>query len=88
MKKYLLATAAATLLAMPANAAVVLNFEGIASNLDTNYPFVQDFYNGGTSSDGTSGTNFGVSFSSNAQAIQLPEYTDADLFQYFAWRDR
>lgn len=75
MKKYLLATAAATLLAMPANAAVVLNFEGIASNLDSNYPFVQDFYNGGTSSDGTSGANLGVSFSSNAQAICLNTQT-------------
>jgi hypothetical protein len=32
---------------------------------------VQNFYNGGTSSDGTSGTNFGISFSSNAQAICL-----------------
>jgi hypothetical protein len=49
-----------------------LTFEGINPTYPTtNYAFVQNFYNGGTSSAGTSGTNFGVSFSSNAQAICL-----------------
>jgi hypothetical protein len=49
-----------------------LTFEGInATYPTTNYAFVQNFYNGGTSSAGTSGTNFGISFSSNAQAICL-----------------
>lgn len=51
---------------------VVLNFEGI----NPNYPNVQttnieNFYNGGTSSAGTSGTNYGITFSSNAIALCL-----------------
>lgn len=49
---------------------IVLDFE----NINTSYPhannvLVQDFYNGGTSSAGTSGTNYGVSFSDNALNI-------------------
>jgi hypothetical protein len=35
------------------------------------FAFVQNFYNGGTSSDGTSGPNFGIGFSNNAQALCL-----------------
>jgi hypothetical protein len=56
-----------------AGASVIdLTFEGInATYPTTNYAFVQNFYNGGTSSAGTSGPNFGISFSSNAQAICL-----------------
>ncbi|HUG22060.1 PEP-CTERM sorting domain-containing protein [Piscinibacter sp.] len=55
-----------------ANAAtIVLDFEGVNATYPSGYAFVQDFYNGGTSSDGTSGTNFGVGFSGNAQAICL-----------------
>jgi hypothetical protein len=51
---------------------VVLNFEGINTPYPTeNYAFINNFYNGGTSSVGTSGTNYGISFSSNAQAICL-----------------
>jgi hypothetical protein len=45
----------------------VLNFEGIG----TDSPRIQDFYNGGVSSDGTSGTDFGISFSPNAIALCL-----------------
>lgn len=56
---------------MPAQANVVLDFEGINATYPSAFAFVQDFYNGGTSSDGTSGTNFGISFSSNALAICL-----------------
>lgn len=51
--------------------AIVLNFEGVNATYPSGYAFVQDFYNGGTSSDGTSGVDYGVSFSSNAQAICL-----------------
>jgi hypothetical protein len=61
-------------LAVPAAAVaapIVLNFEGVNSTYPSGYAFVQDFYNGGVSSDGTSGTNFGVGFSANAQAICL-----------------
>jgi hypothetical protein len=56
-----------------AGAAVIdLTFEGINATYPTNnYAFVQNFYDGGTSSAGTSGTNFGIGFSSNAQAICL-----------------
>ena len=69
-----------TLLLVIASAAVwaaalqaqVLNFEGIAATYpSSNYPFVQGFYNGGTSSDGTTGVNYGVEFSPNALAICL-----------------
>ena len=55
-----------------AQAAVVsLNFEGIAPHPNNNNVFVQNFYNGGTSSIGTSGTNYGVSFGNNALLICL-----------------
>lgn len=50
---------------------VVLNFEGINSTYPSGYAFINNFYNGGTSSDGTTGTNYGITFSSNAQAICL-----------------
>lgn len=60
-------------LAVPASAAVVsLNFEGINATYPTvSYANILDFYNGGTSSAGTSGTNYGISFGSNALAICL-----------------
>lgn len=52
--------------------AQVLNFEGInAVYPSTNYANINNFYNGGTSSQGTSGTNFGIEFSTNALAICL-----------------
>jgi hypothetical protein len=53
-------------------AVVSLNFEGINSSYpSTNYANILEFYNGGTSNQGTSGTNYGVSFGSNALAICL-----------------
>lgn len=58
--------------AITASAAVVdLTFEGINKTYPSGYAFIQQFYNGGTSSDGTSGPNYGVSFPANAQAICL-----------------
>ncbi len=49
-----------------------LTFEGINSPTDTtSYASVENFYNGGTSSVGTSGTNYGISFPTNALAICL-----------------
>ncbi len=54
-----------------ANATVSLDFEGVNATYPSGFSFVQNFYNGGTSSVGTSGTNFGVAFSANAQAICL-----------------
>jgi hypothetical protein len=66
--------AVATLLggAATAQAAVVsLNFEGVNATYPSGYAQILDFYNGGLSSDNTTGTNFGVSFASNARAICL-----------------
>jgi hypothetical protein len=58
--------------AIPAKAAVVhLDFEGINATYPSRYAFVEEFYNGGTSSVGTTGTNYGISFGANAQAICL-----------------
>lgn len=55
-----------------ANAAtVVLNFENIAPYPNSNDVFVQGYYNGGTSSNGSSGTNYGVEFTDNALVICL-----------------
>jgi hypothetical protein len=60
------------MLALPASAAVVsLNFEGIAPYPNNNDVQILDYYNGGTSSIGTSGTNYGVSFGRNALLICL-----------------
>ena len=61
----------ALLAASGASAAVDLNFEGINSTYPSGYAFINGFYDGGTSSDGTTGTNYGITFSSNAQAICL-----------------
>lgn len=67
------AAAAVSLVATGAQASVVvLDFENIAPSYpSTNYPSIEEFYNGGTSSAGTSGTNYGISFSDNALAICL-----------------
>lgn len=69
----LAAGAALALAAGTASAAVVtLPFDGIAA-----YPhlsstiFVQEYYNGGTASNGNSGPNVGVSFGANALIICL-----------------
>lgn len=61
------ATAAAALLAVSgvASAAVItLDFEGLK-----NGEAVQNFYNGGTGSQGSSGTNYGVNFTSATLAL-------------------
>ncbi len=77
MNKLLLSAAATAMLAAgSAGASVVdLNFEGINATYPSGFAFINGFYNGGTSSDGTSGPNYGVSFSSNAQAICLNSTT-------------
>src|SRR5262245_49102125 len=74
MKRILAAAIPIFLLAAPLKAQV-LDFEGINSTYPSGYAFVNGFYNGGTSSDGTSGTNFGIAFSPNAQAICLNSLT-------------
>ena len=71
-KTLIAAALASTALATVAHAAVIdLNFEGINSTYPSAYAFINGFYDGGTSSDGTSGPNYGVTFSPNAQAICL-----------------
>lgn len=58
--------------ATTASAAVVsLNFEDINATYPSGYANILEFYNGGTSSDGTTGTNYGISFGDNALAICL-----------------
>lgn len=75
MKIKLKAAAAAAALALAGGAAsaapVVLDFEGVNGTYPSGYANVEGFYNGGTSSDGTSGTNYGIEFTSNALAICL-----------------
>jgi hypothetical protein len=63
---------AALMAASAASATIDLTFEGINSTYPSNnYAFIQNFYNGGTSSQGTTGPNYGIVFSPNAQAICL-----------------
>ena len=58
--------------AMPAAATTVLGFERVnASYPSTNSADILGFYAGGTSSQGTSGTNFGITFAANAVAVCL-----------------
>jgi PEP-CTERM motif len=72
MKILKLTALIAALTATPASATVIsLNFEGIAPHPNGNNVLVQNYYNGGTSSNGSSGTNFGVGFSANSLAICL-----------------
>lgn len=55
-----------------ANAAIIdLTFEGINATYPSGFAFINGFYDGGTSSDGTTGPNYGITFSPNAQAICL-----------------
>lgn len=69
-RRNLLVTGILLLAAAPALAdVIVLNFENIApypNNPGTNPVAIENYYNGGTSSAGTSGTNYGVYFGSNA----------------------
>lgn len=51
-------------------AVITLDFEGVAE-YPHGYPFILDYYNGGTSSIGSSGPNYGISFGSNAQLVCL-----------------
>ncbi len=54
-----------------ASAVIDLNFEGINATYPSGFAFINGFYNGGMSSDGTTGPNDGIVFSPNAQAICL-----------------
>ena len=74
MKRFMTVVAAAAFSASIAGAQV-LNFEGVNRNYPSGFAFLNGFYNGGTSSDGTTGVNYGITFSSNAQAICLNSQT-------------
>jgi hypothetical protein len=50
---------------------ITLNFENIAPYPNNSNVLIQEFYNGGTASNGLSGTNYGISFSDNSLAICL-----------------
>ena len=73
MKRHALLTAvAAAVLSTAASASpFTLDFENIASYPNNNDVYIQNYYNGGTSSIATSGTNYGVSFGNNALLICL-----------------
>lgn len=78
VRKALLATAATMAMTWGAAAQagiVVLNFENIEPYPSSDYAQVLNYYNGGTSSIGTSGTNYGISFSSNALVLCLNSLT-------------
>lgn len=52
-------------LSLNASASIItLDFEGLGSRAA-----IQDFYNGGTDSDGNSGVNYGISFGGNSLAL-------------------
>lgn len=72
LTKILCAGVALGAMSVPAQADVVsLNFEGVNATYPSGFAQILEFYNGGTSSAGTSGTNYGVSFGSNALALCL-----------------
>lgn len=80
MKKLSIGAVAAAVISLSAAGSasadvVSLNFEGINATYPSGFANVNEFYNGGTSSDGTSGTNYGISFGSNALAICLNSTT-------------
>ena len=52
-----------------------ISFEGIASYPNNNDVLVENFYNGGVSSVGTSGVNYGITFGSNSRVLCLNSQT-------------
>lgn len=62
-------TALATSASMAQAQVITLDFTDVVNPGIGNSTAVGDFYNGGTSGHGTSGTNFGVEFSANTLAI-------------------
>lgn len=54
---------------------ITLDFEDVTTYPNANNVLIQEFYNGGTSSIGTSGTDYGISFSDNSLLICLNSTT-------------
>jgi len=73
--RILSAACLALCLAAPASAYSVLGFEGVNATYPSGSAQILNFYDGGLSSAGTSGTNFGISFSANAVAVCLNSTT-------------
>jgi PEP-CTERM motif len=72
MHRTLLAALATAALTTVAHAGVIdLTFENIAPYPNGNNVLIENYYNGGTSSIGTSGPNYGIGFSSNSLLICL-----------------
>lgn len=69
--KSAIATAFFALVSQTQASTIVLDFEGVNKTHPSGFAYVGGFYNGGTSSDGTTGTNYGIEFTANAQAICL-----------------
>ncbi|MBU3021086.1 PEP-CTERM sorting domain-containing protein [Aestuariibacter sp. A3R04] len=75
--KQLVTAATLSLCSLISQASVIsLDFENIAPYPNTNNVLIQEFYNGGTSSIGTSGTDFGISFSANSLLVCLNSTTE------------
>lgn len=72
----LAAIAAAAPQAVQAAGPVTLNFENIAPYPNPFGVLILDYYNGGTSSIGTSGANYGMSFDSKAHLLCLASTTE------------
>lgn len=56
-------------------ATLTLDFEGIVTHDAVGVANINDFYNGGISSDGTSGADYGITFSQNALGLCLSTLT-------------
>ena len=69
---HFLAAAVFALAALPAQALIVLGFEGVnATYPSTTSADIAGFYGGGVSSQSTTGVNYGINFSANAIAVCL-----------------
>jgi hypothetical protein len=72
LKWFAVVLVAASLASAPAMAGpIVLTFEGVAATYPGSDAQILSFYSGGTSSAGTSGPNYGISFPENALEICL-----------------
>jgi len=71
LPRLVVALAFMTVAASSQAAPITLNFEGIANYPSGTGVLIDQYYNGGTASNGASGTNYGVSFSSGATLLCL-----------------
>jgi PEP-CTERM motif len=75
-KTLMIALVTTALSSVTAHATVIdLNFEGIGNGYPFSTTSIGGFYNGGVSGAGTTGPNYGISFSSNADVLCLNSLT-------------